>query len=434
MNAIKIQNNTIPEKTELNIGFIPLTDCCVFAVASEKGLFEKHGLNVELSREASWANIRDKVCVGALDAAQMLAGMPIASTLGLGFTRKPMVTAFSVDLNGNAITVSNDLYERLLSIDSELQTNPKRTAAALKQLIDQDKAASKPPMTFAMVYPFSTHNYEIRYWMAAAGIDPDSDVRLMVIPPQYMVSNLEAGQIDGFCVGGPWNSYAVEQNIGRILIAGYDIWNNSPEKVLGVTQEWADKYPNTHQCLIQALLESASWVEQSENHDEVAEILADEKYIGVSKQAIKMSIAGDFAYKADNNNSISIPDYIVFNRYLANFPWCSHAGWLITQMYRWGQLEEAVDIQKTAELIYRPDIYRKAAGQLGINYPSINYKVEGEHTNAWVLKDGDEMFDMGSDNYIDNKVFNPEKIMDYLTDFDIKHMRVSLEKLKVLNK
>ena len=189
MNKTEKESQLTPEKTDLKLGFIPLTDCCVLAVAKEKGMFEKHGLNVELSREASWANIRDKVCVGALDGAHMLAGLPIATTLGLGFTRKPMVTAFSMNLNGNAITVSNNLYDRLLSIDESITSDPKRTAMALKHAIDEDKSAGKAPLTFAMVYPFSNHNYEIRYWMASAGINPDQDVRLMVIPPQYITSN-----------------------------------------------------------------------------------------------------------------------------------------------------------------------------------------------------------------------------------------------------
>lgn len=415
-----------PEKTDLKLGLIALTDSCVLAIAKEKGFFKNQGLTVELSKEASWANIRDKVCVGALDGAQMLAGMPIATTLGLGFTRKPMLTAFSMDLNGNGITVSNALYERLVAINSDIVSKPKISAKVLKQLIDKDKAENKPPLTFAMVYPYSTHNYEIRYWMASAGIDPDKDIHLRVIPPQYMVSNLEAGQIDGFCIGGPWNSLAVDQGLGHMIISGYDIWNNSPEKVLGVTQEWANKYPNTHLCLIRALMETVIWIEQPEHHDETATILADDKYIGVPKEVIKLSLQGDFNTEA---YSMSVPDYIVFNRYLSNFPWCSHASWLITQMYRWGQLEEAIDIRKIAELIYRPDIYRQAASQLGLSFPSINYKTEGEHAEAWSLIDNDEKFNMGADQFLDEKIFNPDELVNYLSNFELKRLKVELETL-----
>lgn len=429
----KIQDDQlIPEKPDLKLGFIPLTDCCVLAVASEMGLFEKHGLNVELSKEASWANIRDKVCVGALDGAHMLAGMPIATTLGLGFTSKPMVTAFSMDLNGNAITVSDQLFERLLTIDNEIVSDPKRSANALKQAIDEDKATGKEPLTFAMVFPYSNHNYEIRYWLASAGIDPDHDVRLMVIPPQYMVENLKVGQIDGFCVGEPWNSYAVKEDVGKILITGYDIWNNSPEKVFGVTREWAEKYPQTHLCVIKALLESVIWIDEPGNRNALAEILADEKYIGIAKDVISISIAGKYEYLS-NGEKISIPDFNVFHRYLANFPWCSHACWIMTQMYRWGQIEEGIDIKRLAEAVYRPDIYRQAADQMGIGYPALNYKTEGEHDSVWTLTDAGQEFSMGADHFLDGKTFNAEALKKYLYDFDVSNTKVPLEEFQKHN-
>jgi two-component system, oxyanion-binding sensor len=433
MNEPNKTNQLTPEKPELKIGFIPLTDCCVLAVAKEKGLFEKYGLDVTLSKEASWANIRDKVSVGALDGAHMLAGMTIATSLGLGFTRKPMLTAFSMNLNGNAITVSNDLYDRLVTIDSAIATDPKRTADALKQAIEEDKTSGKAPLNFAMVYPFSNHNYEIRYWMASAGINPDNDVHLRVIPPQYMVDNLKEGLIDGFCVGGPWNSAAVEENVGQILITGYDVWNNSPEKVFGVTSEWAEKYPDTHLLLIKALLESAAWIDNAENRNEIAEILAEESYIGISKEIINNSIASNYHYTT-NGKSISVPDFNVYHRYLANFPWCSHASWIITQMYRWGQLSESININKTVEAIYRPDIYRLAAEQLGLPYPSINYKNEGEHHEGWVMEDKKEQFDMGADAFLDEKLFQPNEILSYMTEFEVNNMKIDIDELKKLNK
>lgn len=433
MNESKMNSQIMPEKSDLNIGFIPLTDCCVLAVAKEVGLFEKHGLNVTLSKEASWANIRDKVSVGALDAAQMLAGMPIARTLGLSFTGKPMLTAFSMDLNGNAITVSNELYQRLYEIDKNIASNPKSTAITLKKLIEQDKLAGRPMLTFAMVYPFSNHNYELRYWMASAGIDPEQDVRLMVIPPQYMVSNLEEGRIDGFCVGEPWNSSAVYKQVGKILITGYEVWNNSPEKVLGVMLEWAEKYPNTHLCLLMALMESAAWIDNIDNRKKVVEILADEKYIGISKDIIHKSIDGTFEYRL-NGDSIAIPDFNVFHRYQANFPWRSHASWIISQMYRWGQLKEVIDIKETVESIYRPDIYRQAAKQLNIDCPTEDYKTEGEHEVArFITSDGNKI-EIGADKFIDGKIFDPEKLIDYTFSFDINHIPVKVEQLKKLNR
>lgn len=425
-------NNCFPEKPDLRLGFIPLTDCCVLAVAKEKGFFEKYGLNVTLTKEASWANIRDKVCVGTLDGAHMLAGMPIATTLGLGFPKKHLLTAFSMNLNGNAITVSNELHKRLLAIDNSVATLPENSASTLKQLIDSDKASGKTPLTFAMVYPFSNHNYEIRYWMASAGIDPDQDVKLVVIPPQYMVENLRTGQIDGYCVGEPWNAYAVKENVGKTLITGYEIWNNSPEKVFGVTHDWAGKYPNTHLALIKALMESACWIDDPDNKTSVTDIIAGNDYVDVSPDVIKMSMTGNFQYSA-TSNPVPLPDFNVFHRYLANFPWCSHAAWIISQMYRWGQLEQYINIKQVAESVYRPDIYRKAAAELGMSFPKINYKSEGNHSSSWSLINNSQRFEMGSDNFIDSMPFNPDQLIEYISSFTIKNTKVNFKLLAKLN-
>ena len=344
-----------------------------------------------------------------------------------------MLTAFSMNLNGNAITVSNKLYQSLLAIDEAIATDRTRTAQALKQLIEENNYSGKPPLKFAMVYPYSSHNYEIRYWMASAGIDPVKDIQLSVIPPQYMVRNLREGLIDGYCAGGPWNSEAVSEDVGKILITGYEIWNNSPEKVLGVTQEWAEKYPNTNLALIKSLLEAAAWIDDSENRTEVVDVLAMEKYIGISKEVIKMSMSESFQYQSDGQ-SISIPDYNVFHRYQANFPWYSHAAWIITQMYRWGQLDEAINIKQVVESIYRPDIYAKAATELGICFPSVNYKTEGQHRATWSMHDNDVEFKMGADSFLDNKVFDPENIIDYLTGFGVNDIKVCIEELTNANK
>ncbi|MBI4006412.1 MAG: ABC transporter substrate-binding protein [Gammaproteobacteria bacterium] len=422
-----------PEKTDLRLGFIPLTDCCTLVIAKEKGFFEKYGLNVALTKEVSWANIRDKVSVGALDGAHMLAGIPIATTLGLGFSKKPMVTAFSMDLNGNAITISNELYERMATLDEVAAKSPFYSAVVLKRVIEANRKNGKKPLTFAMVYPFSNHNYEIRYWMASAGIDPDHDVRLRVIPPQCMVENLRAGQIDGFCVGEPWNAYAVKEKVGIILITGYEIWNNSPEKVFGVTGEWADKYPYTHIALIKALLESARWIDKPENRPAVTEIISDSRYVNAPAEVIKMSMTGTFQYASDTA-PVSLPDFNVFHRYLANFPWRSHAAWIITQMYRWGQLNEFINIREVAGKVYQPDIYREAAAQLSLPSPCNDYKTEGVHPGPWQLDENKFQFEMGSDRFFDGMNFNPDQLIDYITGFKIKHRDIDFKQLAKINK
>jgi nitrate/nitrite transport system substrate-binding protein len=260
--------------------------------------------------------------------------------------------------------------------------------------------------------------------LAAAGIDPDRDIRLTVIPPVHMVANLEAGLIDGYCVGEPWNSYAVAKGIGHTLIANYDIWNNSPEKVLGVNQVWAGDYPNTHLALITSLLEAARWIDQPENRDEVTEILSSPGYLDVPADIIRMSMTGTYQY--DHNKPTSpAEDFNVFYRYAANYPWPSHAQWFISQMIRWGQLTRPVDSQQAAREIYRTDIFRQACTYLSIPVPEQVSKQEGLHPNNWQLDTPQGEITMGSDCFIDGKIFNPDNLVEYLDSFAIHRMHVS---------
>lgn len=420
------------EKPNLTFGIIPLTDCAPIVVAAEKGFFKKHGLNVVISKEASWANIRDKVSIGALDGAHMLAGMPIAATLGVGATKKPTITGFAMDLNGNGITVSNALFERMVEADPASMKKRPTSAMALKKVIDADKKAGKPPMTFAMVFPVSTHNYEIRYWMASAGIDPDRDVRLIVIPPPQMVANLNAQNIVGYCVGEPWNERAVEMGIGRTIITNYEIWNNKLEKVFGVNEEWAERYPNTHRAAIMALIEAAMWADKAENRMEVVRIISQKSYVNAPEAVVKMSMTGTFRYSKDEA-PVSMPDFNVFHRYAANFPWPSQAAWYITQMLRWGQIEAPLDIRKTASSVYRTDLYRAAARDLGIAVPTIDWKTEGSHHGPWTLAQASQPIPMGADRFFDGANFDPERLVAYLKHIKVGNMKVSLEALAKLN-
>jgi len=425
-------NPTQLEKTDLVLGFIPLTDCAPLVVAKEKGCFERYGLNVTLSKETSWANIRDKVALGILDGAQMLAGMPLAMSLGIGPMAKPMVTAFSMDLNGNAITVSNALYEKMQAIAPGAMKERPLTARALKKVIEENSKAGGAPLTFAMVFPYSTHNYELRYWMAAAGIDPDNDVRLVVVPPPQMVGQLERGTIDGYCVGEPWNAQAVQAGLGHTLITKYEIWNNSPEKVLGVTQEWAEQYPNTHRALLMALLEASRWLDEPHNRLEASQLIARPVYVNALEHVVRMSMTGTFQYAASEMPR-ALPDFNVFNRYSANFPWRSHAIWFLSQMVRWGQLTEAVDLHAVAEEVYRPEIYREAAAALGLTSPGIDYKLEGSHAATWKRHEGSESLLMGPDRFLDGRNFDPSRPLEYLRGFDIHHMSITLDQLAACN-
>ena len=421
-----------PEKADLVLGFVPLTDCAVLAIAKEKGFFSSHGLNVSLSREPSWANIRDKVAIGALDGAQMLAGIPIASTLGINTWKKPAVTAFSMGLNGNAVTVSNDLYRQLEEVDPDGMKKLPHSAAPLKKLIERNSSQGRPKLTFAHVFPVSSHNYELRYWLASAGIDPDTDVRLIVIPPHQMPENIKAGTIDGFCVGEPWNEYTVKTGLGRTLITGYEIWNNAPEKVFGVNLEWAEKYPNTHIAVISALLEAAEWIDKKENRMEVVEIISREEYVNAPVDIVKMSMTGTFCYGMDEL-PVPLADFNVFNRYMANFPWRSHAEWFITQMYRWGQIDQAFDIKEVAAEIYQTETFRQAARATGHVYPHRDHKEEGIHSEPWKLREATAPIIMGADLFHDGLIFDPSDLIDYLRKFDVHHLKVDLDELARLN-
>jgi len=431
-NVVYADSGEKLEKTKLNLGIIPLTDCAPIVIAHEKGYFKKYGLETIISKEASWANIRDKVSLGALDGAHMLAGMPIAATLGVGAIAKPTITAYSMDLNGNAITVSNELYDKMVKADPESMKQSPISAKALKKVIDEEKKAGKEPLTFAMVFPVSTHNYQLRYWMASAGIDPDNDVRMIVIPPPQMVSNLNAKNIAGYCVGEPWNERAVTMGIGKVLITSYEIWNNNPEKVFGVMQEWANKNPNTHKALLMAMIEASQWMDKPENRMEVVKIISDKSYVNAPIDVVKMSMTGTFQYQKDEKAK-PLADFNVFNRYAATFPWRSHAEWFISQMIRWGQIEKPLNIKATAESIYRPDLYREAAKALGVAYPTIDYKSEGTNSKLWTLNDATSPIEMGSDVFFDGKTFDPKKIVEYIGNFEVKSLKFSLEELAKIN-
>lgn len=420
------------EKTKLTFGIIPLTDCAPLVVAAEKGYFKHHGLDVTISKEASWANIRDKVSIGALDGAHMLAGMPIAATLGVGAIPKPTITAYSMDLSGNGITVSNELYERMMDADPDAMAQHPTSARALKKVIDEDKSKGKPPMTFAMVFPVSTHNYEIRYWMASAGIDPDNDVRLIVIPPPQMVANLRANNIVGYCVGEPWNERAVKAGLGHTIITNYEIWNNNPEKVFGVNLEWAEKYPNTHKAVVMALIEAAEWMDKPENRMEVVRIISQKSYVNAPVDVVKMSMTGTFQYARDEK-ARPLPDFNVFYRYAATFPWRSHAEWFITQMLRWGQIGKPLDIKSAAESVYRPDIYRDAAKTLGTPYPTIDYKTEGTHAGKWRLAQASAPIEMGPDRFFDGMTYDPSQLVAYIKGFQVNQLAVNMDALAKLN-
>ena len=401
-------------KTELKIGFIPLTDCAPLVVAREKGFFAEQGLDVTLVRESSWANIRDKVCYGLLDGAQMLAGIPLAASVPPRDT--PMVAAMSLDLNGNAITVSPELYARMEATGEDLH-DAMGSARALRKVIEIDKQCDVEPLIFAVVFPESSHNYLLRYWMASAGIDPDRDVLLLVVPPPQMGSHLEQGLISGFCVGEPWNALAAERGKGHTLISSHAIWNNHPEKVYGATRAWAEQHPNSLQALVTALMQACAWIDDAGNREELCTLLSRPRYVDCPPEVLRRSLSGTFSFGAGEPPQAR-PDFNVFHRYAANHPWRSHALWTLAQMRRWGQLDASVDLEQVAREVYRPEWVRQAGKRLGCPVPDQEYKREGEHTAPWTLSGKGDAIIMGADAFMDGRLFDPGDVEGYLQGFD----------------
>ncbi len=368
-----------PEKDELKLGFIKLTDCAPLVIAKELGFFEDEGLYVTLEAQANWKILLDRVISGELDGAHMLAGQPIGATLGIG-TKAHVVTAFSMDLNGNAITVANDVWKRMQAADPALaRPRPAHpiSAAALKPVVDESKAKGQP-LRMGMVFPLSTHNYELRYWLAAAGIHPgfygggdatgttDADVLISVTPPPQMPATLEQGTIQGYCVGEPWNQQAVQKGIGVPVITDLEIWKNNPEKVFGVSAGWAEKHPETHVRAVKALIRAGQWLDATpENRHRAVQILARPEYVGADAAVIANSMTGSFEYEKGDRRELA--DFNVFFRDHATYPYYSDGVWYLTQMRRWGQIPQSKPdawYDETVRSVYRPEIWRAAAQRL----------------------------------------------------------------------
>ncbi len=368
------------EKDVLTFGFIKLTDMAPLAIAYEQGYFLDEGLFVTLEAQANWKVLLDGVIDGQLDGAHMLAGQPLAATIGYG-TEAHIITPFSMDLNGNGITVSNEVWEKMLpNIPKMADGRPEHpiSAEALVPVIEEFNAKGEA-FNMGMVFPVSTHNYELRYWLAAGGINPGyyspdnisgqigADVFLSVTPPPQMPATLEAGTIHGYCVGEPWNQQAVFKGIGVPVITDYQLWKNNPEKVFGITDAFAEENPNTTKAVVRALIRAAMWLDENDNANrpQAVEILSRPEYVGADYEVIANSMTGFFEFEKGDKRDI--PDFNVFFRHNATYPYYSDAIWYLTQMRRWGQIAEPKSdawFKDVAASVYRPEIYLEAARSL----------------------------------------------------------------------
>lgn len=319
----------------LKIGFIALNDAAVLIAADAHGLFAAEGIEVELVREVSWATIRDKVNVGALHGAHMLAPLALATSVGAGGAQPvPLVAPFALALNGPAITLS-----------SRLALGLGKDAAALARLVARRRDEGASPITLAVVFPFSVHAYLLRDWLARAGVDPERDIRLTIAPPSRMTELLVAGVVEGFCVTEPWDTAAEVAGAGRIAIRGSEIWPGTPDKVLGLREEWAAENPDVLQAMLRAMVKAAAWVDDPANRAGLVALLAQPQYVGAPAEVIEASLT-DMIFHADG----------------ANAPQPLHAEWLLGQMQRWGHVSRELDVAGVARRVYRPDLFAQAAG------------------------------------------------------------------------
>lgn len=343
-----------PEKTKLTIGFIPLTDCASVVMAHELGLYKKYGLDVTVSKETSWAGVRDKLVNGELDAAHVLYGLVYGLSVGIGGPKKDMAVLMSLNHNGQAITLSNQLKEKGVT-----------SGETLKKLVDTEKRE----YTFAQTFPTGTHAMWLYYWLASYGIDPMKDVKTIVVPPPQMVANMRVGNMDGYCVGEPWNARAIADNIGFTAVTSQEIWKDHPEKVLGTTLEFVEKYPNTTRAMMMAVLEASIYIDTLKHRTSVAKIISSKSYVNAPEEVIEGRFLGEY------NNGIGKKwkdeNYMKFhNEGYVNFPFLSDGMWFLTQHKRWGLLTSDVDYLAVAKKVNQIDLYKQAASQLKISVPT----------------------------------------------------------------
>ena len=381
----------------LQIGFIPLADAAALLIAVDKGFVAAEGVDVALVREVSWSNVRDKLNLGLFDAAHLLAPVAIASSLGIGHVKVPILAPFNLGLNGNAITVSPALYTQLAEVAEGDLGNALVSAKALARVVAARRKAGQEPLTFGMTFPFSTHNYQLRVWMAAGGVDPDEDVHLVVLPPPFMVESLANGHVDCFCVGAPWNSVAVDLGVGRILHFSVDILARGAEKVFAVRERWAERNGDALMGMIRALQKAADFIETAGNHPEVAALLAPPDRMGVEAEVIMRTLDGRL--KVTPEGAVrSHPDYLLVGRNGAARPDPVQAAWLYAQMVRWGQTTLSKDKAAQAMGVYRPDLFDAATKGV-----AMATSLPPDHIGAF-----------------DGSSFDPDQIEAYVKTFPIR--------------
>ncbi|WIJ24933.1 CmpA/NrtA family ABC transporter substrate-binding protein [Devosia sp. RR2S18] len=394
--------------THLTAGFLPLLDSVLLVLAHEKGFAAEEGIELHLTRETSWANIRDRAALGHFDIAQMLAPMPIAASLGLTPLATPMVAPVVLGLGNNGITVSAELWLAMEAEGAPADLSAGPTGAALAKVV----VTSSRKLRFGVVHQTSSHNYELRYWLAASGVRPDHDVEIVVLPPPLLPEALGSGGIDGYCVGEPWNSVGVATQGARIATVKAAIWQASPDKVIGMRSDWALAHPELVSAVVRAIYRAGLWCDDPANRHETAEIMARPAYLDQPAAIVSRALTGRL--DQGGGNIAEIENFFLPHQSAANFPWKSHALWYYSQMVRWGEACESAENATAAAATFRPDLYRAALAPLGANVPAADSKTDGERHTAGDIAGHPGPLTLHSDRFFDGGVFDSNDLSAYI--------------------
>ena len=398
-------------------GFMPLIDGAPLIVASRLGFAEAEGVAIELVRETSWATLRDRLAVRRLDVAHMLAPMAVADALGLTPLPVGLVVPMALGYGGNTLTVSNQLALELAADGGAEGKDAGASARALARCVARRHDEGMPPLTLAIVHAHSAHHYQLAYWLGFAGLRPAIDVELVVIPPPLMSAALDASRIDGFCAGEPWGSVAVAAGVGHVLTTSADIWQQSPEKVLGVRRMFAEEDPERLGGIVRAVYRAAYWCDDPANADALARLLAQPDLLGISQRLVAASLAR--RWPTGSGEPESQPAFLTFAERAATFPWTSHAAWFYAQMVRWGQVAFSDAGVKAAVAVYRPDLYRQVLEHAGVAMPQSNGRIEGALDRATVVASTGDLT-LGPDLFFDKRTFDPDRIVETIAGFEVR--------------
>ena len=398
--------------TPLSIAFLPLTDSAVLVAAKEMRFAEAEGIDLCLVRSTSWATVRDRLVFGQVQAAHMLAPLAVAVTLGLSQHAASLAAPFKLNVNGNALTLSAEFAAALDPAPRNRIADPVATAHDLAAAIGLHRR--KP--IIGVVHRFSSHALMLRYWLAFAGIDPDRDVVLRVLPPSLMVEAMRGGEIDGFIAGEPWSSLAVAQGLGEIVSVGANIWQRGVEKLLAFREDWIEANGETADALVRALAKSAAWCDNPSNRPALADLLSGAQYVGQPAEVILPGLTGQIVLHP-GSEPVAVPDFLLFEREAANFPWRSQGLWIYSQFVRWKMIEPSEARARAATGVFRSDLYRRALAGSGVAMPAASSKVEGAVSSPLAVGSSFRPLTLGPDRFFDGRAFDPADLDSYLAAF-----------------